>query len=118
MLLLSTTHVGSATASFKDLVTVVQENSTNQQLQPPLDLATVSKEQIVHIPNNRTKHALNNSNSDRNCQPNKNASMSVLGFTAFTSFCQFFVCLFVCLFHWIEKQSCCRCALGLLVLKL
>ena len=40
------THVGSATASFKDLVTVAQENTTNQaaavlmedQLQPPLDL--------------------------------------------------------------------------------
>ena len=42
------THVGSASASFKKLVTVAQENSTNQtdalvedQQQPPLDLSTV-----------------------------------------------------------------------------
>ena len=49
-------HVGSAIASFKDLVTVAQENTTNQtanqttdvlvedQLEPPLNLFTVSQE--------------------------------------------------------------------------
>ena len=46
----------SATASSKDLLTVAQENSTNQtgdvlvedQLQPPLDLVSVSQEQELH----------------------------------------------------------------------
>ena len=52
------THVGSATASFKDLVRFAQENSTNQadvlvedQLQLPLDLVTVSMEREFHKPN-------------------------------------------------------------------
>ena len=57
------THVGSATASFKDLVTDVQENSANQtadvlvedQLQAPLDVMTVRKEREVHKPNSRTE---------------------------------------------------------------
>ena len=51
------THVGSATASFKDLVTI-QENSPIKELQPPLVLVTVSKEQEVHEPNSRTEHSL------------------------------------------------------------
>ena len=55
-------HVGSASAFFKDLVTVAQNNSTNQtsdilvenQLQPPLALVTVSKERELK-PNSRTE---------------------------------------------------------------
>ena len=56
LLLLLIAPVGSAIASFKELVTVAQENSTNQtadvlvedQLQPPLDLVPVSQEQELH----------------------------------------------------------------------
>ena len=57
-------YIGSASAPFNDLVTVAQENSTNQtadvlvenQLQPTLDLVTVSQEQELHKPNSRTEH--------------------------------------------------------------
>ena len=56
--------LGSVIASFKDWATIVQENSTNQtvdilvedQLQPSLDLVTVSQEQELHNPNSKTEH--------------------------------------------------------------
>ena len=74
------TLVGSATASFKDLVTVTQENYTNQtadilvedQIRPPLDLVRVAQtptsqtaelseahslEQIRPLPNSNYKAA-------------------------------------------------------------
>ena len=63
-LLLTVPIVGSATASFKELVAVAQENSTNQAanvlladlLQPPLDLETVyCQEQEVYKLNSRTE---------------------------------------------------------------
>ena len=55
--------MGSAEASVKELVTVAQENSTNQtadvlvkdQLWSPLDLITVAQERELHNPNNRTE---------------------------------------------------------------
>ena len=62
LLLVGSTHVGSATASFNDLITVAQENSYNQtadalledQPQPPLDLVTVFPRVRTHKPKNRT----------------------------------------------------------------
>ena len=56
------THVGSAATSLKDLVTLAHVNSTNQtadvlvedQLQPPLDMRTVSQGREIHKPNSRT----------------------------------------------------------------
>ena len=62
------THVAQTRASFKDLVTFAQENSTNQQPQPPLDLETVSMEREFLKLNSRTERSYN---SDNNCQPNK-----------------------------------------------
>ena len=44
-------HIGSSLASFKNLVTVSQENSTNQIATASLDLVTVSKELEVHKAN-------------------------------------------------------------------
>ena len=49
------THIGSATTSFKDLVTVAQENTTadsliENQLQPILDKVTVDQERELHKP--------------------------------------------------------------------
>ena len=57
------THIESATVSFKDLVTITRENSTNQQavvlvddpLHPPSNLVTVSHEQ-EHKLNSRSEH--------------------------------------------------------------
>ena len=53
--------ISCCTASFKDLVKVVQENFTNQtadvlaEEQPPLDYVTVSQERELHKPNSRTE---------------------------------------------------------------
>ena len=60
------THVRSATASFKDLVIVAQENSTNQtadvlvedQPHPSLDLVTsFPGARILQMQNNRTEYS-------------------------------------------------------------
>ena len=58
------THVVSAIVYFKDLIIILQDNTTNQtadvlledQLKPPLDLVTGSQEREVHESNSRTEH--------------------------------------------------------------
>ena len=82
------THAESATASFKDFVTVARENSTNQTSTASFGLDTVSKEREVHKPDNRTEQlALPSSNSDKNHRRNKYAirCTSVFGFAGFFS---------------------------------
>ena len=80
--IVDSTHVRSAATSFKNLLIVVQENSTNQtdvlvdeQLQPPSDLVTVIQEQELHKPNSRTEwliiqqvQSLPNSNYNTACE--------------------------------------------------
>ena len=53
---LCTTRAGSAIASFRDLVTVARENSTNQTADA-LGLGQFSQEQEVHKANSRTECA-------------------------------------------------------------
>ena len=58
------TNVGSAIASFEDLVTLHMENTTKQtskyfgreSAMAPLDLITVNQERELYKPNSRTKH--------------------------------------------------------------
>ncbi len=54
------TCLGSAIASFMDLVAVARRISPIKQLQPPLDLVTISMEHEVHKLNSKTEHGLPN----------------------------------------------------------
>ena len=85
-------------ASFKVLVTVAQGTPPTKQLQPPLNLITISQERKVHKPNSRTERTFPN---DKNCQHNKHASMSIMRFNGTNYFLPFFV-----LFSFTESRTC------------
>ena len=84
----------SATVFFKDIVTVKQENTSNQTT--CFELGNISKEWKVHKPN-REELSMELTNSNKNSQLNKHASMRcgvvMVHHTFFLSF------------NWIEKWS-------------
>ena len=73
---------------FKDLVTFAQENSTNQKLQSPLDMVTVSKKREVYKSKIRTDHVYS-TEFRKNYQPNKESMVRLFSFNDKTVFARF-----------------------------